>query len=75
MKIIALHDEKGAILAAVEVDSASSGGPVPVPVAAPGTSVDTFDVPASVHGYSLEEVCTQFRVDVGSKRLISVGKQ
>jgi hypothetical protein len=70
MRIIALYNAEGLILAAVAIDGQYHG---PVPVASEGTKVDMFDVPASGEGASelrLDEICTNFRVDVGSRRLV-----
>jgi hypothetical protein len=66
MKIIAVYDNEGRILAAV-MDDGKYRGPRPVP--AEGTHGGTFEVPASVHSLSLEEICTTFRVDPKSKTL------
>ena len=67
MKITALYNGRGAILAAVAVDDAYRG---PVPVASRGTKVGVFDVPESVGKRRLDEICTSLRVDVRSQRLV-----
>jgi len=69
MKITALYNAGGAILAAVAIDD-SYDGPVVVPVASRGTKVGVFDVPESVSKLRLDEICTSLRVDVRSQRLV-----
>lgn len=69
MKIMALYSTHGVILAAVQIDDDRHDGPVPVPSI--GTEVGTFDVPDSANKNHLDEICKLFRVDVGSKRLVS----
>ncbi|MET0305389.1 MAG: hypothetical protein ABW196_04065 [Solirubrobacterales bacterium] len=66
MRIAALYDAHGRILAAAEVDD-EHGGPMPVP--SEGTEVDTFDVPENGARLRLDEICTGYRVDVGAKQL------
>jgi hypothetical protein len=66
MKIIAVYDSDGRILAAVMDDG--YGGPRPVP--AEGTQVGTFNVSAEVHSLGLEEICTRFRIDSKSQDLV-----
>ncbi len=66
MRIVALYDADGRILAAAPVDDHYRG---PVPVASDGTDVDMFDVPESASELRLDESCTGLRVDVSSKRL------
>ena len=69
MKITALYNADGIILAAVVIDGRYDG-PLPVPVASEGTEVGTFDVPSSATESRLDEICKVFRVDTRSKRLI-----
>lgn len=66
MRITALYDAHGRILAAAEVDD-KRGGPVPVP--SEGTEVDTFEVPEDGARLRLDEICTSYRIDVGAKQL------
>lgn len=66
MRITALYDAHGRILAAAEVDD-EHGGPVPVPTE--GTEVDTFEVPENAARLRLDEICISHRVDVGAKQL------
>ncbi|MEU9602875.1 hypothetical protein [Streptomyces sp. NPDC048057] len=68
MKLTALYDADGKILAAVE---ATGRDDHPVPVATEdGTEVGTFDVPEGVSGSSLYDICTTLRVDAGAARLV-----
>jgi hypothetical protein len=66
MKITAVYDNDGRILAAV-MDDGKYDGPRPVP--AEGMQGGTFDLPASANSLGLEEICTTFRVDAKSKSL------
>jgi hypothetical protein len=68
MKITALYDADGLILAAVESTGRYDH---PVPVASEGTEVGTFDVPTEAAESRLDEICLSHRVDVGSQRLVS----
>lgn len=71
MKITALYNARGAILAAASVDDAYRGqGRGPVPVASRGAKVGVFDVPESLSKRPLDEICTSLKVDVRSKRLV-----
>jgi hypothetical protein len=71
MKITALYNSRGAILAAAPVDNAYSGPDRgPVPVASRGAKVGVFDVPESLTKRPLDEVCRSLKVDVRSQRLI-----
>ena len=67
MKITALYDRDGLILAAAESTGQYDD---PVPVASDGNEVGTFDVPSSAAQLGLVEICTSLRVDVSSKRLV-----
>jgi hypothetical protein len=66
MKITALYDGDGHILAAV-VDNGEYD--IPRPVAGEGQKSGTFEVPQSAETLSLEQICTTFRVDPTSNRL------
>jgi len=71
MKITALYNNRGAILAAAPVDDAYKGpGRGPVPVASRGAKVGVFDVPESLSKRPLNEICTSLKVDARSKRLV-----
>lgn len=60
MRITAVYDKSGAILAAVEIDDHYSG---PVPVAsATDHSVRTFDVPERMRKLQFDEICSGLRV-------------
>lgn len=67
MKITALYDENGTILAAA-VHTGRYDDPVPV-ASTPGTKVATFDVPAEAAHSRLDEICLSHQVDVGAQRL------
>jgi hypothetical protein len=67
MKLTVLHDPEGVILAAVASTGRNEG---PVPVASDGNKVGTFDVPPTAVHLGLDKICTSFRVDVASRRLI-----
>lgn len=60
MRVIALYDRDGTILAAAAVDAGYRG---PVPVASEGTEVGLFDVPDSATDLRLDEICASCRVD------------
>ncbi|HEV7562595.1 MAG TPA: hypothetical protein VGO24_03755 [Solirubrobacterales bacterium] len=66
MRIAALYDAHGRILAAAPIDEERGG---PVPVATEGTEVHTFEVPENAARMRLDEICTSFRVDVGARQL------
>lgn len=75
MKITALYNNRGAILAASPVDEGTyrrepGHGPSPVPVAARGAKVGVFAVPETLSKRPLDEICTSLKVDVRSKRLV-----
>jgi hypothetical protein len=67
MRILALHNSEGRILAAAVVDGQYKG---PVPVASAGTTLGTFDVPTSSSKLPLDEIAKKFRVDAVSRRLV-----
>lgn len=72
MKILAVHNAEGRILAAVAVDTGYRG---PVPVASDGDRVGVFDIPASHVRASpselrLDEIAANFRVDASAQRLV-----
>jgi hypothetical protein len=69
MKLIALYNPDGVILAAVE-DTGRYNAPTPVPVASGANKVGTFDVPELAARLRLDEICKSHRVDIGAKRLI-----
>ncbi|MDX6627436.1 MAG: hypothetical protein QOE56_2425, partial [Solirubrobacterales bacterium] len=55
MKIAALYDADGRIVAAAPIDEERGG---PVPVATEGTEVHTFEVPENAARMRLDEICT-----------------
>jgi hypothetical protein len=65
MKIIAVYNDAGLILAAAVDDK--KRGPRPVP--SDSTHSGTFEVPESARSLGLEEICTTFHVDAKSKTL------
>ena len=67
MKVIALHDEDGNILAAVQHSPGYDG---PVPVASPGTTVTQLEVPDEHLRIGLADMCRRFKVHPKTKRLI-----
>jgi hypothetical protein len=67
MRIMALHNSEGQILAAVVVDGQYNG---PVPVPSEGTTLGTFDVPASFNKLPLDEIAKNLRVDAVSRSLV-----
>ena len=66
MKITALYDSEGIILAGV-VDDGRYDLPRPKPQ--DGQQVGTFDVPPTFAALALDEICTTFRVDTRSMGL------
>jgi hypothetical protein len=74
MKLQVLHDAKGTILAAVDLDSQHDG---PMPRLSPrrGQKILEVDVP-SEHGKSdLATVCTTLRVDAKRRTLVAMPKR
>jgi hypothetical protein len=73
MKITALYNARGVIVAGVAVNEEPGyDGPALVPVASRGTKLGVFDVPESLYKARIDEICTAVRVDVRSQRLIEV---
>ncbi len=70
MKIVALYNVEGHILAAV-VDDDNHKGPKLRPVASHGTTLGTFEVPETAVKLPLGEVCANYKIDVGGKRLVA----
>jgi hypothetical protein len=70
MKLIALHDEEGRILAAVQYSDGHDG---PVPVAAEGTTVTELDIPDEHAHLGLGTICRRFRVHPKRKQLVELG--
>ncbi|MFZ0013254.1 MAG: hypothetical protein WAL25_03975 [Acidimicrobiia bacterium] len=70
MRIEAVHDASGVIVAAIEVPA--EGDPYPRPVAGDGQSVDLFDIPEEFGDLSLEVICTSVLVDAKRKLLVPV---
>ncbi|WP_026926123.1 hypothetical protein [Granulicoccus phenolivorans] len=78
MRIRAVYDAEGVIVAAVELENGHAG---PVPVATePGHGMGTFDVPIGTQEadaeLTLEQVCRQLRVDTasGGSELVEPGR-
>jgi hypothetical protein len=70
-RLIALHDQFGSILAAA-IDDGSKAGPVPIAIA-DEHEVTHFDLEDELASLSVVEVATQFRVEVGRRRLVARG--
>jgi|EndMetStandDraft_3_1072993.scaffolds.fasta_scaffold558765_1 hypothetical protein len=71
MKLIALYDRQGIILAAVESTEGQYGvHKGPVPVATGDNKVGTFEVPQSLARGGLADICTSLRVDVARNSLV-----
>jgi len=65
MKIVALYNAEGRILAAV-VDDDHHKGPKLRPVA-----LGTFEVPEQARKNTLSEICANHKIDVSGKRLVA----
>lgn len=70
MKIVALYNAEGRILAAV-VDNDHHKGPKLRPVASRGNTLGTFEVPEPARKHSLSEICASHKIDVGAKRSVA----
>lgn len=69
MKLYALYDSKGTILAAVEVVD-GYGGPVPV-ATEPDHRTDTLEIPEVHRSKAFDEICKTLRVEGDEqKRLV-----
>ena len=66
MRILAVYDSTGRILAAAEIDADYAG---PVPVAGDGHETGEFDVPESARDLDFAAVCTRMRVNPEQRRL------
>jgi hypothetical protein len=74
MKIVALYNAEGRILAAV-VDDDHHKGPKLRPVASHGNALGAFEVPEPARKHSLSEICASHKIDVGGKRLVAKGAE
>jgi hypothetical protein len=72
MKILAIYDSDGNIVAAVRTEAGYDG---PVPVPGEGHGSGEFDVPASARELDFHEMCTTFRVDTTERRLVDPREQ
>ncbi len=72
LKLMALHDKDGKILAAVQVTEGYYG---PVPVAGEGTSLVRVDVAITPATPDSATICTRMRVDTRTSTLVEQGKQ
>ena len=72
--ILALYNAEGHILAAV-IDDDHHKGPKLRPVAPPGATLGTFEVPERARHYTLSEICANHKMDVGGKRLVAKGAE
>jgi hypothetical protein len=68
MKIEALHDADGVIVAAIGFEDDES--PRPHPVAADGQSVGVFDIPEEHSDTPLDILCTTLRADIRRGSLV-----
>ncbi len=66
MKLIALHDAEGRILAAYRHSAEYTG---PVPVASEGTTLAQVEIPEAHHGLALDAICRGFRIHPETKLL------
>ena len=69
MKITALYNQSGKILAAAVVRDDMKG---PVPVASKGSKVGTFEVPLALRELELHQLCLGHRIDTRGNRLVEV---
>ncbi len=69
MKITALYNQTGRILAATFVRDDTNG---PVPVAGKGSKVGTFEVPLALRDLELHKLCSGHRIDTRRNRLVEV---
>lgn len=67
MKLTALYDPGGVILAAV---AGTGRHDDPATAASEGHEVGTFELPPSAAHLNLDEICHAFRVDIASQQLI-----
>jgi hypothetical protein len=77
MQIRALYDQKGRILAAVQVETteaASGGSPTPQPEPKRGQRVGVFIVPPECAHLSFAQACAQLVVKAEGKRAILAPK-
>jgi hypothetical protein len=75
MKIYAVYDHTGEILAAVHMDQpcpTEQHIPPPIPVAQADQKVLEIDVPAEFMHLTFHEVCVQLRVDTKSRHPILI---
>jgi hypothetical protein len=70
IKMMALHDENGTILAAVQVTEGYYG---PVPVVVAGTRLVTLDVLYTPATPDFATICTRMRVDTRTSTLVERG--
>jgi hypothetical protein len=69
MKITALYNKTGRILAAAVVRDDMKG---PVPVASKGSKVGTFEVPLALRHLELHHLCSGHRIDTRGNRLVEL---
>jgi hypothetical protein len=69
MKITAVYNREGKILAAAIVDDDMKG---PVPMASKGTKAGTFEVPVGLRGLELHQLCYGHRIDVRESLLVEM---
>jgi hypothetical protein len=69
MKITAVYDRQGKILAAAIVDDDMSG---PIPQASKGSKAATFEVPQHLRDLGLHELCSGHRIDAKKTQLVEM---
>jgi hypothetical protein len=74
MRLQVLHDAKGSILAAVDLDSRHDG-PMPRLSARRGQTILEVDVPPEHGKTDLATVCTTLRVDAKRRTLVTLPKR
>jgi hypothetical protein len=67
MKLIALHDKTGKILAAARLTDDYKG---PVPVAGKGHTLVKLEIPQEHTKLDLVSICTKLRVDARTAKLV-----
>jgi len=69
MKITAVYNRAGRILAAAIVDGDGGG---PIPLASKGTKAGTFEVPLASRELGLVKLCSSHRIDARASRLVEM---
>jgi hypothetical protein len=72
MRLLAVHDASGRIVAAAPVREADDDTPQLTPLAGPRQTAVELEVPDDVAGEELDVICTTMRVDAESNQLTRV---